>query len=573
METILTLEHEVKSLLNDVNLDNTDRSQAFLLLADQYNASPEEVADKFHEVFELALRERIQTFLVPDLSPLQRALKKQAVKTWLRNYLTDQKDIIAVMDTYAKEEEEIILSTIKDALYIQKDRNRYLVEELLLRGALYLVAAAPKTGKSLLATNLGVSVVTGAKFLNRHCQSGLNVLFIQNEENISETARRAYTNGLQRIELENPGLFNEITSSERFIIAKNLDIVQDLKRIFEIVDQKKIDLLLIDSLSASITKGGINEHSPELLSGLLALQQNIQDRNITGVLIHHTIKSDSNENRQEMVKGVAGRSDIVRANDGIIKMAPKDNNSVEVFFLPRNGVQCQFTIQKKDGEACYWHFEVIKEESLSPENIAIQNKILRCLKEKYQEWKASDQKLPVSGYYLSQLEKELSIDGDTLITRLNYMLSVEGIEVSPYKKRHLYHFPSSGESWLEQYLTEEEEKIAQQKALFEVYQERKNALVACQTAQDIGILTSDWSAQDRKEVQRLMTEEELDKVRLVNNPPKYLVGDEVFISIDGQLGTPTKITGVKWIVKSKIHHYTLEGMDGVFLESNLTKQD
>ena len=562
---------ELEALLAQTDLDSTDRHQRFLVIAEEHGLDSENVQKQFHAVFEKKLRAKVKTCLQPDLSPLQRVLKKQAVKTWLRNFLTDHKDINTIMDTYAKEEEDIILSTIKDALSIQKDRNRYLVEELLLRGAMYLVAAAPKTGKSLLATNLGVSVVTGQKFLNRHCQSGLNVLFIQNEENIAETARRAYTNGLQKIELENPGLFNDITTSERFVIAKNLDIVQDLKRIFEIVDAKKIDLLIIDSLSASITKGGLNEHSPELLSGLLALQQNIQDRNITGVLIHHTIKSDSNENRQEMVKGIAGRSDIVRANDGIIKMAPKGTTSVEVFFLPRNGVQAQFVIEKQDGEACFWSFEVTKEESLSPENLTIQNKILRVLKAKYDEWVAEGKGLPVGGYVLSELEKEVNYDRDTIIARLNYMIGVEGIEVTPYRRKHLYHFPKSGESWLEQYLLEEEEKVTQQKALFELYRERKDKLLSMTTSDAIIDLTQDWTEEDKKQVQSLMSSTELNQLRLINNPPKYPVGDYVSISIDGQVSEPLRITKIVWVSKSKLHQYTLENTEGVFLESNLTK--
>lgn len=563
---------DLEVLLNNPDLDTTDREQRLLTLSEEYSLPYDQVHDQYHQIFEATLRKKIKSFLNPDLTPLKRVMQKQKVKNWLKAFITDYKDISTIIDTYASEEEDIIVSTLREALNIQKNSNRYLVEELLLRGALYLVAAAPKTGKSLLATSLGVAVVTGRKFLNRHSQSGLNVLFIQNEENISETARRAYTNGLQELELENPGLFNEITTSKRFVIAKNLDIVQDLRKIFELIDTNKVDLVIVDSLSASVNKGGLNEHSPELLAGLLAFQQNIQDRNITGVLIHHTIKSDNNDNRQEMVKGIAGRSDIVRANDGIIKMSPKGKTAVELFFLPRNGTQCQFTIEKKDGEACYWDFEVIKEESLSPENISVQNSILRLLKERYQEWFANpNRKLPVTGCFLSEITKELNLSKDIVIQRLNYMLQVEGIEVSPYKKKHLYHYPEKGESWLDQYLQEEEERKQSQQALLDLYKERKDKLLTLTNKKDIMLLMQDWSVEDKKEIQKMMTETERASFLLKLNPPKYPLGDKVCIQVDDQLTESFEITNIVYDKKSKVHLYTLDKNEGVFLESNLTQ--
>lgn len=572
---MLDKEKEFQILLNDI-LTQEEREQKLFNLAEREGVSFEDIQKEFNYLFEQTLRERIRQFIKTDLSPLERHLKRQQVKNWLKNFFTDQKTIDLIIEYYTSAEETVIISTIKAALVKEEDSSKYLVEELLLKGALYLVAAAPKTGKSLFATDLAVTCCRGEKFLNRKVKPNTNVLFIQNEENLTQTAFRAYHNGLQNLELENPEFFKEIVETHRFTMAKNLDIIQDLSTIFELVDKFDVKLIIVDSLSASIKKGGLNEHSSELLAGLLTFQQLVQDKNITGLLIHHTNKGDTNESQEGMIKGIAGRNDISRANDGIIKMAasPKDKGNIELYFLPRNGQQTKFIVTQEVGEACFWKYKVIEEESLSPENIAIQNKILRLLKDRYNQWKEETEgnSLPVYGYFLSEICSAVSLDKDTVIERLNYMLQVEGISRVGYEKRHLYHYPIKGESWLDQYLEEEEEKINKQKALLDLDQKRKNDLLSFKTYPEIKEYIKDFSQTDNARIVNLMTEDEKDAFYSIVYKPKFSIGQKVLVTIEN-LEMESVITKVKYDINLKYHKYFVENVDDFLLISNLKSID
>lgn len=548
--------------------------QKLFNLAELEGVSFEDMQRQFNEMFESRLKERIRDFIRTELSPLERHLKKQQVKNWLKNFFTDLRTIDNLIEYYTAAEESIIISTIKKALYREKDTSRYLVEELLLRGALYLVAAAPKTGKSLFATDLAVTCCLGEKFLNRKVKPNTNVLFIQNEENLHQTAFRAYHNGLQNLELENKELFDNIIDTHRFTLVKNVDIIQDLKTITDLIDKFEVKLVIVDSLSASVKKGGLNEHSPELLAGLLTFQQMVQDKNITGLLIHHTNKLDNNEGQTEMIKGIAGRSDISRANDGIIKMAAstKHKGLIDLFFLPRNGQQTTFLVKQDIGEACYWKYSVEDEQSLSEDNIHIQNQILRLLKDRYDQWisETAGEKLPVYGYYLSELERNLSYDKDTIIERLNYMLQVEGIERVGHNKRHLYHFPLSGESWLSQYMEEEEEKVSRQKALLDLDHKRKEKLLSFKTYPEIKEYIKDWEKTDEARIVNLMTQEEKDSFYQIVYDQPYKVGEKVIVIID-KTESEREIKRISYDINLKHHKYYFDGVEDYIIKSNLKK--
>lgn len=569
---IINKDREFNSLLNEPPTQDIIDQRLFNI-SEIEGVSFDEIQRQFNVAFEERLKTRIRDFVRSELSPLEKNLKKQQVVNWLKNFFTDQRSIDNVIEYYTAAEETIIISTIKKALYKENDQSRYLVEELLLRGALYLIAAAPKTGKSLFATDLAVTCCLGEKFLNRKVKPNTNVLFVQNEENLHQTAFRAYHNGLQNLELENKELFDNIVDTHRFTMVKNVDIIQDLRIITDLIDKYEVKLVIVDSLSASVKKGGLNEHSPELLAGLLTFQQMIQDRNITGLLIHHTNKTDDNSGQSEMIKGIAGRSDISRANDGIIKMASsKTQGLIDLFFLPRNGQQTQFVVEQEVGEACYWKYRVVQEESLSEDNIHIQNQILRVLKERYEQWmgETKGETLPVYGYYLSELERNLSFDKDTLIERLNYMLQVEGIERTGHNKKHLYHYPVKGESWLDQYLEDEEAKNAKQKALLDLDIKRKDHLLTLRSYDEVKEYIKDWDRADEVRIVNRMTQEEKDSFYFYMYPQPYKLGEKVKVKIEDK-EFESNILRISYELNLKHHKYYVENYEDYLLSSNLRK--
>ena len=140
-----------------------------------------------------------------------------------------------------------------------------------------MVVASPKVGKTNLATHAAVAVARGTPFLNRESTAG-NVLFIENEELIDGTTiNRIYDHGLQLLELEEPELYKELINSEKLIVTRNVDIVLDQTKILEIVKEKNINLIIIDTLAASLKVSGYTEYSHEVPSALYKLQSLAQE--------------------------------------------------------------------------------------------------------------------------------------------------------------------------------------------------------------------------------------------------------------------------------------------------------
>lgn len=565
----------------------------------RYDKTIEEVEKDFIQLVENALRIKIRELNALPPSLEQKMVKSQILE-WLKCFVMSPKDAEELINIYSVEETDSIVYTIKDALDLNKNnKTKFLIKELIAFGRLYVFAAPPKVGKSLMITSLALAIARGKPFLNRESTLG-NVLYIQNEEQIETTTiERIYNHGLQHLELDSPELYKQLINSNRLLLSKNYDLVLDQDKILKLVKEKNIDLVIIDSLGASIRRSGLTEHSPELGSYLYSLQNKCQENNFTAIILHHATKADSKEDKTKMLFGIAGTNTILRANDGLIRLFSSKNKENEdviaLYTIPREGKPLSLTLKIEEDEANYWYYEVDKETSLSPHLIELQNDILTLLYEKYYEWvedvgynETSDieELVPVYGLSLAEIMEITNQTRTVIVSRLNDMKSTEAITCTPSrkddKKVFIYGIHHSGESWMKSYLDIENERRRKQQ---EEEEEKKRY------SNQISLLAKElveYIVEDKKEevlafkesltksemidVSKHLNSEHLNLLLLVFNPPDFNVGDKVRVIESNKI---MKINNIVFVNNAKVgyHKYYLDNIIKPYLKEDITDEN
>jgi DNA-binding MarR family transcriptional regulator len=425
--------------------------------------------------------------------------------------------------------------TLAELLAMKKrKRTKYFVTGLFQCG-LYLIAGQAKTGKSLFGFHLGIALLRGEQFLGRRTQK-CNILVVQNEEELTSTGEKLASNGLQEFEREYPEEYQELINSKRLLVAKDLDIGTDQDRLFKLVDENNVDCVVIDSLRASLTKSGVTEMDLASAAILYQLQKGFHERGAMGVIIHHANKSDNNNGKTNSFNGVGGTNAILGANDGVIKVQLNNENlykgreTLDIFFYPRNDNPASFQAVYEEGEACFWTFKVLNDNSLNPNTAEIIKAILIHLNVEYERWKIDhpDCATNVYGCSTKQLCETLGIEKGILVPILNFMEKSEGIVRYVSDRRWVYAIPPEGSSlWF--MVQEDEEKVKLQKLKEERYAAILEGILQCQSAEEYDKLREELrlSDEEKDELKKQFTEEHHKKINLFVNPPSFEEGDIV----------------------------------------------
>ena len=558
--------------LTEVNTE----SRIDLIHNNPFGFSKEQIDDDFFKLLEDICRDKlIKVFNTK--SPLKQKMLKVQATEWLNKFIGDIKETAKLIEVYSVKENPIEIYNLRELLELRKNiSDKYLVKGLIPLGGLFLLVAAPKAGKSLMATDLAVSVMLGNSFLNRETLES-NVLYIQNEEPLGRTtAKRVYDKGLQQLELHNPDLFQKLLDSNKLYVVRNLDIIVHQDKLIDNIKELNVKLILIDSLGASIKLSGINEKSDDLIPHLYAIQQIAHNTDVTIVILHHATKMDNQDSQQGMISGVAGNNGIMRANDGVYRLFPpvKDSKLTTFTTILRDSGQITLGLQVKQGEANYWHWDVVNETILSPKNIELQNQILRLLFDRWNEWKFNypeiDEETPrVYGLTLDELIALTEQDKDEIIARLNDMLSTEAIIYYPHyeSKKYVYAIDESGESWLTYYLEREEEnkKVSEQKLLEDKLKKKQldelvnkvKGFIIENNIIELTKLLKTLSRQEGVDVRKRLTVDETEQLELIYNPPDIKIGTNVRVIDENISGKIIKVTFVKKDKKG-YHMYSIE---------------
>jgi len=182
----------------------------------------------------------------------------------------------------------------------------WIIEDLLERGGLGMVAGSPGVGKTQLTLQLGISCALGIPFLGWAIPRPLKVVFLSLEmsqvalKRFLDTISTGYDQKQQDILNENLQL---VTPGE----AIPLNRPEGLKFIKRLLNETKPDLLLIDSMN-KITSGKLDEQSINDINRVL-----LQIRNQFGCsiwLVHHNRKANSDNRKPVELSDIYGSTFI-----------------------------------------------------------------------------------------------------------------------------------------------------------------------------------------------------------------------------------------------------------------------
>ena len=528
------IDSRYQSALIKVAYDCDDRDDLKDKLEDVFNnyqkikSSISEVKEDFYVQLDEMIRKRAKEINEID-STIKQKMEQTNFEDWLSVFFSKKYIADVLQEIWQTSSQPQFYYNLGELFSLKENQEEFLVDDLFRKVGLFLIAAYAKTGKSLFVSNLCSRVLQGGYFLERKCVKS-NVLYIQNEEALSDTGKKIYDNGFQLLQNQDKQQYEDLVYNSYFITAKNLDIIADIKRIELIIQKYNIGLVVIDSLGASIKRYGLDEYSSKTMEGLYYLQLLLHDNGCAGVITHHSNKSDNNETHQGKLQGIAGFSGISRANDGIVKLSRTDKNSnhVDIHTIPRSGKPQKITIELFEEEGDYWDWKVIYQDSLSEEEVQVYTNVIKLLKEVYEQWKEeNDENLTVYGLTASSLSQQIQLERSEVVPKLNYLARTEGIGrfYSKKFKGYLYHYKEN--SWLEPYL-EREEQLEQQKEELEKMKTLKvHQILACNNDEQIDEVLSKLSKEEKSEIYKTMNAEQKQQFWMIKFPPKFKIDDWV----------------------------------------------
>lgn len=239
---------------------------------------------------------------------------------------------------------------------------KWVVPGLLPQGETILLAAQAKTGKTLLATDIAYSVLSGGLVPGTSAKQRTigelpgvtgKVLLVSSDESPNSTKRRLKARGFDLLP----------NASEDLKIMTHLDLA-NLGELEEQLEDFKPQLVVIDSLTSISRDIGVSENDAEYAKGIYRLKEVIGRYGASGILIHH-------ENKDKDAKGlakVAGSARIVAATWGIAQLVaanPNDDNCTQRWLKikPREGeaVTLCLEINPKDTWAASGIFDFLGE--------------------------------------------------------------------------------------------------------------------------------------------------------------------------------------------------------------------
>ena len=167
------------------------------------------------------------------------------------------------------------LVTFEELVDRTSDTQEWLVPELLTSNELFIIAAGPRQGKSLIGLTLAHAVATGGIFLGRPVPQG-RVIYANLEDSDLKVKERLQAQGWGREAMRNAYALDSFKLSE----------IGDLEGLAEELNPR---LIVLDTLSR-IRDDRFSEDKSEMGKLLEPLQDLARRRDCCVIVIHHTTK-------------------------------------------------------------------------------------------------------------------------------------------------------------------------------------------------------------------------------------------------------------------------------------------
>lgn len=192
----------------------------------------------------------------------------------------------------------------------------WLFKDFIETGEQIIIAGAPKTGKSLLACQLGLALASGGEFLGYKAVGRRKVLYINLEIKREAFARRVVSQiGGEENQHEYNGFWFSCHN------YKTVDLLNDREtraEIEQMIKMLKPDLIIWDIL-ARLHNG--DEQSSEMKAVMLALR--LVSQNSTHIVVHHTRKPSADNHGPQTAMDIRGSSALFGEVDSALVLSKR----------------------------------------------------------------------------------------------------------------------------------------------------------------------------------------------------------------------------------------------------------
>ena len=190
------------------------------------------------------------------------------------------------------------------------DYTDWLVDDIITADELYMLAASPRAGKSLMAFTLAYATATGSKFLGHPCAQGA-VIYISCEDSEAKTKERQMKQGW--------GAGLPIYWLDNFVLG-------ELDHLKELIEEVGARLVVFDTF-AQIRDDSYSEGAAEMNNVLKPLQQMCKALRCAALLVHHTKKVTlDNAGTINVFDTIRGSSAIRGACRGVLIIAAEERS-------------------------------------------------------------------------------------------------------------------------------------------------------------------------------------------------------------------------------------------------------
>lgn len=249
-------------------------------------------------------------------------------------------------------------ATFDDIVYsVPTTDFKPLVGDLVSSGGIYVLVAPTGTGKSILATQMGIDIATG---ISSKCVPGdvnkapQKVIYYNGELKAQDWANRYGKNGVS-------------FPKETFLLVsgKFQSFMDFLSHVKDKGNEQDSDCtIIIDNLT---TYAG-QEITAKIIIDLFHTLENIQHnatvsgRNVTIILVAHANKDYDDKKRLEL-KDIAGSSTLAKFATGIFGLSNTDEDDSKILYelkRRREGIKKELRLKRVDYP--YVHFELSDDE-------------------------------------------------------------------------------------------------------------------------------------------------------------------------------------------------------------------
>ncbi|MBD3245286.1 MAG: AAA family ATPase [Candidatus Moranbacteria bacterium] len=211
--------------------------------------------------------------------------------------------------------------SISDLLKMEIPSTDWLVERLVPKEGITIIAGPPGNFKTWIMFNMAINISRGEKLFDNFKTQKTNILLIDEENHLRLIKQRILMLG------GDPDLNIQLISKKNFIITdKNI-----LGKMINFCKKEKIGLVIIDSL---VRIHSNDENSAREMNVVFRHLGQFCKHGITVVISHHEKKEGMG--KMKASSRLRGSTDILASCDSLISVKAKENNSIIEIKQPKS---------------------------------------------------------------------------------------------------------------------------------------------------------------------------------------------------------------------------------------------